>query len=139
MAANVFGLDADAIARRLGLSVSARTYPSSAQITDEINAQAQYMRDIAKQRGVTSDNLTSTSDGYGAFRVWLADLVCAAIANGLNRGDDARGYAAAAERSRTQLLTQPSSATSSTSDASVTTAITATVPGLMGQVLRGGL
>ena len=68
-AANTFGVTAATLAGRVAdLTISAASSPSTSDVTDIIQDEADSIRGMAKTRGISTDGMTSSDDAYGVFK-----------------------------------------------------------------------
>lgn len=137
---NHFGVTAAVVASKLGESAfTASSRPTLASVEAVLLRKARVLRDVWSNRGVASDSLTDADSGYAASADWLLSSVAIEVANTLNRGEAAAGFAAEARRALALVEHTPSSVSSARTDATTSFVVANTGTTLADRVLRGGL
>lgn len=139
-APNQFGVTAAMVAAKLGEAApTTSSRPSLASYDGVIGRKAGVLRDVWSNRGVSSDTLVDGDPGYSASVEYVLAAAANDIANTLNRGEAAAGFAAEAKRAMALIEHTPSSISSVRTDAATSVSVPASGSSLADMVIRGGL
>jgi hypothetical protein len=107
-AANTFGVTAATLAGRVAdLTISAASSPSTSDVTDIIQDEAESIRGMAKTRGISTDGMTSSDDAYGVFKGILVYRSVAAVMRARGRGEESEAWRRQADADWRRLTEEP--------------------------------
>jgi hypothetical protein len=109
-AANTYGVTAsDLQSRCADLSISAASSPSSSQVAEVIQDEAESIRGMASFRGITTDGMTSSDPAYSIFKGILVYRSVAVVLRARGRGELADSWSKQADFDWRRLIEMPQS------------------------------
>ena len=122
-AANTFSVVASTLAGRVAdLTISSASSPSSTDVTDIIADEAESIRGMASNRGISTDGMTSADPSYAIFKGILVYRAVAVVLRARGRGELADGWNKQADFDWKRLRDEPQ-----TVDADATATLVETV------------